>query len=391
MVKKATKRLVHGAHDFLFNKIHNHRLIYNACWEDPRIDRELLKFDIKSRIVMLTSAGCNALDYLLDNPECVHAIDVNPRQNALLELKQAIFKSGGFSNLFSMFGLGSHPEYRTIYKQIRDLLSPSAQDFWDVKISYFDKKHLRKSFYYHGTSGNIAWMLRHYFLKVNVRIKKHLWKLLDAQTLEEQAEIYSQIEPKLWNAFIRWLTKHPVVMAMVGVPRPQIQLIQTQYEGGLHGYVRLIFDRVAKEILMKENYFWRVYFTGRYTPTCCPNYLRREHFDFLRDNIDKIHTHTTTMTKFLRKNPNSYTHFILLDHQDWLAWHDPVALKEEWDQILMNAAPKAKILMRSASANIDFVPDCIKQALTFFPELTEPLHKKDRVGTYGSVHMAEVR
>ena len=39
---------------------------------------------------MLTSAGCNALDYLLDGPAEIHAVDVNFRQNALLELKAAV-------------------------------------------------------------------------------------------------------------------------------------------------------------------------------------------------------------------------------------------------------------------------------------------------------------
>ena len=28
--------------DYLFRKIHSDTLIYNACWEDPRIDRQLL-------------------------------------------------------------------------------------------------------------------------------------------------------------------------------------------------------------------------------------------------------------------------------------------------------------------------------------------------------------
>jgi len=35
----------------------------------------------------LTSAGCNVLEYLLDSPAEIHAVDVNPRQNALLHLQ----------------------------------------------------------------------------------------------------------------------------------------------------------------------------------------------------------------------------------------------------------------------------------------------------------------
>ena len=32
---------------------------------------------------MITSGGCNALDYLLDEPRRIYAVDMNPRQNAL--------------------------------------------------------------------------------------------------------------------------------------------------------------------------------------------------------------------------------------------------------------------------------------------------------------------
>ena len=68
MVKQLGARLGNHAHDLLFKTIHQRYLIYNMCWEDPRIDRQLLGLDRDSQVVVLTSAGCNALDYLLDAP-----------------------------------------------------------------------------------------------------------------------------------------------------------------------------------------------------------------------------------------------------------------------------------------------------------------------------------
>ena len=88
--------------------MHNRCLIYNVCWEDPRIDRQILNLDAASQIVVLTSAGCNTLDYLLDSPAAIHAVDVNPRQNALLHLKLALIERGDFADLFRMFGQGAH-------------------------------------------------------------------------------------------------------------------------------------------------------------------------------------------------------------------------------------------------------------------------------------------
>jgi S-adenosylmethionine-diacylglycerol 3-amino-3-carboxypropyl transferase len=97
-----------------------------------------------------------------------------------------------------------------------------------------------------------------------------------------------------------------------------------------------------------------------------------------------------TITDFLKANPGKYTHFVLLDHQDWLAGHAPEALAEEWEEIFANAAPGAKVLMRSAGITHDFLPEQVEARLRFRPDLTEPLHATDRVGTYGSLHFAEI-
>jgi S-adenosylmethionine-diacylglycerol 3-amino-3-carboxypropyl transferase len=81
---------------------------------------------------------------------------------------------------------------------------------------------------------------------------------------------------------------------------------------------------------------------------------------------------------------------VLLDHQDWLAAHDPAALRDEWELILQNSATKARVLMRSAGVSVDFIPEYIRARLRFYPRLTDEQHALDRVGTYGSTHLAEI-
>jgi S-adenosylmethionine-diacylglycerol 3-amino-3-carboxypropyl transferase len=106
--------------------------------------------------------------------------------------------------------------------------------------------------------------------------------------------------------------------------------------------------------------------------------------------VGRLKTYTTTVSNFLREHPGQYTHFVLLDHQDWLAAHDTAALLEEWELILANSAPGAKIIMRSAGLDLSFVPPHVLSRVRFFPERTLPLHQLDRVGTYGSFHYGEV-
>ena len=52
--------------------------------------------------------------------------------------------------------------------------------------------------------------------------------------------------------------------------------------------------------------------------------------------VGGIHANATLPADFLRENPAPYSHYVLLDHQDWLAAHNPEALEEEWRLILEN-------------------------------------------------------
>ena len=77
----------------VFNTVHRNNLVYNTCWEDPRLDRVALELGPDDNVLVITSAGCNALDYALTGPNHVYAVDMNPRQNALLELKTSAIKN----------------------------------------------------------------------------------------------------------------------------------------------------------------------------------------------------------------------------------------------------------------------------------------------------------
>lgn len=382
-------RVASRSHDLLFKAIHGNSLIYNACWEDPRIDRALLALDSHSRVVMLTSAGCNALDYLLDAPAEIHTVDVNARQNALLQLKLALFRQGAFEDLFLMFGRGTHWEMNPLYQQLSTHLPDFARDFWDKHLGYFDSSGPRFSFYYRGASGLAAWLFSRYLLQVKRSLRNGFMDLLECQSLREQQTTFAKIEPTLWDQLTRWCVQQPLLMSMLGVPRTQIQLME-QTDGTIHRYVDRCLRHVFTEIPMCDNYFWRVYLTGSYTRTCCPNYVKAEHFGTLHQYAGRIFTHTATLHDFLLLHPGEYSHFVLLDHQDWLAHHAPDTLAKEWRLILANSRPGTKILLRSASAQPDFLPSDARARLRFFPEQTEPLHQLDRVGTYASVHLAEV-
>lgn len=376
--------------EWLFNAVVSNNLVYNTCWEDPRLDRRLLQLDRQSSIVMLTSAGCNALDYLLDEPERIHCVDVNPAQNALMELKQAFFKNGNFSLLWDFLGKGKREGAEVRYRQdLRRFLSPSSRRYWDNHVGYFIPSPTQPSFYFNGTSGKVALMMYKRIQRKGLVSKIH--QLLDAHNIKEQIHYYYEIEPLLWNGFHKWLADQHALTSMLGVPAAQRNIIARKYDGGMFDFIQRSLRRVFTRRPIHDNYFWRVYLTGSYSRDCCPNYLRKDHFQLLRKREHKIRTHTSTLLQFLRNHSGPYTHFVLLDHQDWMATSKPELLASEWRHILANSKTGTRILFRSAGTSIDFLPAFVADRVEFRPELTNSLHARDRVGTYESTHLGVVQ
>ncbi len=375
----------------MFKQVHSKNLVYNTCWEDPRCDRQLLEFDRNSKIVMITSAGCNALDYLQDQPNEIHCIDMNPRQNALLQLKLAAFKANDFDTLFRLFGKGKADDVKEIYQNhLRKELPDFAQQYWDKNIKFFNGKGLRKSFYHYSTSGTFAWMANKY-LKARKKLYRQVQQLFEADSLEEQASIYRNIEGKILNPIVGWIVNRHLTMSLVGVPRAQQNLFVEKYEEGALGYIQECLRKVFIDLPVKDNYFWRLYFNGEYTEACCPAYLKEDNYNLIKQQVDKVRTYTNTFSGFLTENPGPYSHYILLDHQDWLAEHNVPALEEEWQLILKNSRPGTKILLRSAAESVEFFPQFVLDRIDFEKEKTSKIHLEDRVGTYASVYMGIVK
>ena len=72
---------------------------------------------------------------------------------------------------------------------------------------------------------------------------------------------------------------------------------------------------------------------------------------------------------------------------DWLASH-PQLLEEEWAEIFRLAGPAARVIFRSGGSDAGFLPMSVLRRLRFERERALELHRRDRVGTYASFHIA---
>lgn len=382
----------------VFDAIYARALVYNACWEDPAVDRLALNIGADDTMLVITSAGCNVLDYALTGPRRIHAVDSNPRQSALLELKLAGIRRLDFEDFFAAFGNGYHPRFRSFYRDVlRRDLSPFARTFWDKHVDWFGNP--RGSFYFHGLSGIVARLFRAY-LRVRPRLAASVAELFDARSLDDQRRLYdTRVQALIWTPSVNWTLSRQLTMSLLGVPHPQRKEVQNQHERGVAGFVRDSVEYVFRQLPVWTNYFWSVYVRGRYTPECCPEYLKPDNFAALRSGLaDRIQVHTSTVTDFLKATEKPISKFVLLDHMDWMSCYFPVALAEEWSWILRRATLDARIIFRSAHAAPAYLEQLELRAgrkrlsdhLTFRRDLAAGLQRRDRVHTYAGFHVADV-
>ena len=384
----------------LFELVHGHNLVYNTCWEDPRLDRAALELGRDDTLLAVTSAGCNVLDYALTGPRHIHAVDLNPRQSALLELKLAGIRHLDFDRFFGMFGRGCLPEAREAYRDLlRADLSPWSQRYWDRWIGFFSNPH--RSFFFRGAAGLFAQAVNVYVNHV-IGVRPHVDAMLEAPTLELQREIWeSRLRERFWSRAMRFAIDRHATLSMVGVPKAQRRQVESHYDGGIVAFAQDCLDAVFGRLPLSDNYFWRVYLTGRYTPECCPEYLKPVNFKRLKAGLaDRISVHTDSVQHFLETNEVRISRYVLLDHMDWLSDRHFPALVGEWQAILARAAAGARAIWRSGGLRTDFLDRVVvehrgrrrplQDFLFYHRELAADLHARDRVHTYGSFAIADV-
>jgi betaine lipid synthase len=255
--------------------------IYAFTWEDSRVDQRLLKIGPSDVILCLTSAGDNLLDYLVSaNPRRIHAVDLNPNQNHLLELKLAAYQALPYVDFWKLFGRGRHSGFREILiSRLSPYMSSQAYQFWLCNTSIFTSS---RGLYERGGSGHGIKLIKWIFWLSG--LSSNVTKLYEAKTLNEQREIWPRIRRVLLSRPLHWaVIGSKFLWKAAGVPPAQISMIQQDYLDqetlnplqitladtsgeAMWQYLINTLDPVARETLLSEdNFYYLLTLTGHYT------------------------------------------------------------------------------------------------------------------------------
>ena len=366
-------------------------LVYNQCWEDPAVDHEALRLRPADRVLVITSAGCNALDYALSGRERPG----RGRQPAAEPPARAQARRHPRPRLR---GLLRPVRPRRLRARAGDLRRAAAapcprpsREHWDREIRLFEPDRARgRSFYYGGTSGLVALAMKGW-IRHGARLWSAVERLLAARTLEEQLGIYhDEVRHRLLGEGLLRFVGSPAVMSLVGVPEPQRRMI-LERPGGFPAFLRDCIDHVMSVALLRENYFWSVYLNGSYSRESCPRYLaggelRSPEGGARRERAD-LHRHGHGVP-----GPGSRArHRLRAPRPHGLA--GPEAASARGGVGAGSSAWRARARASSSAAAGGTSSSCRSPSCAASVSSASgrrPLHRRDRVGTYASFHIARL-
>jgi betaine lipid synthase len=329
------------------HKQFNDEYIYAFTWEDTRTDERLLKLGPDDKVIAITSAGDNVLSYLMQSPARVHAVDLNPTQNHLLELKAASYSALPYEDFWKIFGDGKHPNFRELLiSKLSPHLSSRAFQYWLKNVHVFQNGG---GYGLYDTGGSrhairvFRWVARLFGLRSSVK------QVLESKTLNEQREVWRySIRPALLSKLVCNLVvaQESFLWAALGVPKNQLAMIENDHaqsdivkgpkptakntrSHAIWHYMVNTLDPVAEEThIAEDNPYYYVCMAGQFSPKCHPDYLSpKAHEKLSRPNaLDGLRIHTDELEEVIsRITPGTLTVAVIMDSMDWFDNGSPAA------------------------------------------------------------------
>jgi S-adenosylmethionine-diacylglycerol 3-amino-3-carboxypropyl transferase len=294
-------------------ELYDERLLYTACNEDTESELRALAIREGDRVLAVTGSGGRVLSLLPARPGAIVAVDFNPAQGHLLELKMAAFRRLAYDDVLAFLGVErlAGREREALYRErLRPDLAPAAAAFFDREVA-----KIRRGILFEGAQERYFRTVARLLLLLR---RRRLGALFAAPTVEEQRRIYDErFDTPLWRASVRLLCNRFFFRVLLRDPS---YFRHADVPGGVGGY---LLERVAHSFrshLFRENHFLALLAFGRYPgPACYPRYLRRASYDAVRDGLERVRVRAARIEGFLAEEaaPGSFDAFSLSDVSGW--------------------------------------------------------------------------
>jgi S-adenosylmethionine-diacylglycerol 3-amino-3-carboxypropyl transferase len=367
-------------------------LVYPQIWEDPEVDLRALALSPTSRLITITSGGCNVLSYLTAAPGEIVAVDLNRAHVALTRLKLAAARHlPDYDTFFRFFGDAEDEANVTAYERhLHGRLDAQTRRHWDGR-DFLGRRRISlfaRGLYRRGLLGRFIGV-GHLLARLYGADPRDM---VGARSIAEQKNLFDTLLAPLFDKrFVRWLTSQRASLFGLGIPPAQYEALAAG--AGMAGVLRERLERLACGFPMSENYFaWQAFARCYPAEGPLPPYLTRANFAAIRERVGSVRVEQRSVTEELAASPPaSFDGYVLLDAQDWMTDTQLTAL---WSEITRTARPGARVIFRTAGVPTILpgrVPDEILARWSYASERSRELAAEDRSSAYGGFHLYEFR
>jgi S-adenosylmethionine-diacylglycerol 3-amino-3-carboxypropyl transferase len=341
---------------------------YASFHEDSNSERRGLQLKHSDRVLCLTGSGARPLDLLLDSPKEIIAIDWNPAQSHLLELKIAAIRILDYDACMTFLGFRSSMIREGVYGTLRTALSFSAREFWDGQLAsiqrgvFFDgrwEKFLRRA----------SWLAR--------RVRHDLVnEVLGATDIAKQHSIWLRKWDNCWWRYFLAIVTNRLLVRYV-LREPGLEFVPTDLAIG--ECLRGRFERASASFLFRESPWIMALFRGRIEERGpLPEHLKPENYDLIKRNIDGLKVVTNSLADYLHDSPHLFDAFSL---SDFSSYCDQATYDRIWTDLITRAAPGARFCERRFLVNYA-LPTNVRDSVELNHELETVLNSEDRSVVY---------
>lgn len=263
-------------------------LRYSLVWEGSATLYRALQLQPADHALVITGAGCNVLNALLEPAATVTAIDLNPAQNALLRLKQHVIARHPYPVFSGLLGLDGPAAVAAAWLQVQATLPAAEQAYW----APFFAANPAGVF----TAGRLERYVTAFLPTLSPALQAALRQLLDCGTVAAQ-EAFFLVELEgtgFREQFIQYFDD--ANLSKGRDPRLFAHAIES---GGAAFYRRLHQQLGTRRA--RDNFFFRFFFFGPegLPQSVLPPCYQRANYARLRGRLSALRFHTGEAVDFL--------------------------------------------------------------------------------------------
>lgn len=349
---------------------------YANCWEDADILLAALAIKPDGTYLSVCSGGDNTLSILSCKPAMVIAGDISRVQLACLDLKKAAFLNLDYEEMLRFLGLKETTDRKKIYRLISGSLSAPFRAFWD---SY--PEGIEQGIIHIGKFEDYFKIFRTWILPL-IHSHSDIAELLRPKKLAERQKFYHyRWDTNIWRLIFKLFFSR-TVMGRLGRDPEFFRYV----EGDVAGQLLQRAEYALTVLPTHNNPHLEYILTGNFS-RALPHYLRPEHFQEIREGLERLVFFGGGMTEALEAHRElRFDGYNLSDIFEYMSYGDYL---QHLDRLIAGSKPGGRLVYWNMLAD-RVPPGRYQDRLVSLEERARELFQQDKAFFYKAFRIEAV-